>query len=251
MGVLRTDTYRIDIYPEYLMPIPNLVTQSVTKRFGSARTIPVVSDISISVDNGEVYALVGPNGAGKTTLLKMIVGLLRPTSGTIVICGINSLEHPMEVKTHFGYVPDEPSGYDFLSGMEFLIFTGKVRGMDSASLQARIRHLENIFPLGDTLSQPISEYSRGVKQKVLVLAALLTNPDILIIDEPIVGLDPPSIKILGNLFRTYAQSGHSVIFVTHILDFALRYATKAGVMKSGKLIREVAITKTTKSDTLL
>jgi ABC-2 type transport system ATP-binding protein len=233
------------------MPAPYLVIQNLSKRFGSsADGVAVVRNVNISVGSGEIYALVGPNGAGKTTLLKMVVGLLKPDSGSVRICGHDSMENPRESKNHFGYVPDEPSGYDFLSGMEFLVFTGKLRGMDSDAIGARIRHLETLFPLADALARPMSEYSRGVKQKVLILAALMTAPEILIIDEPIVGLDPASIGSLGNLFTAYAAGGHAVVFVTHILEFALKYATRAGVMKAGALMRDIPINKSTKSGAL-
>ncbi len=222
-------------------------TEHLTKTFGK---FTAVEDINLDIKAGDIYALIGPNGAGKTTLVKMLTGLLEPSSGTASIAGFNIRTHPVHAKTAFGYVPDDPPGYEFLSGMEFLIFTGRLRGMKDSSLTHRIGELKHIFPVADSLYKPMGEYSRGVKQKIAILAALLSRPRVLIVDEPIVGLDPPAINTFSDILRHFAAGGGSVLFVTHILEFA-RVATRVGVMKEGKIVREEKMTKTLHLESLV
>lgn len=213
-------------------------TGNLTKRFG---TFTAVDSVNLSINEGELYALIGPNGAGKTTLIKMLVGLLIPTSGNAVIAGHDVMHQPLLAKREIGYVSDDPSAYDYLTGLEFLMLTGRLRGMTGAQVKKRIEELLRIFPVTDIVPTTIAQYSRGEKQKVAVLAALMTKPKILIIDEPIVGLDPASINILGTMLVKYAQMGNTVFFVTHILAFAQKFAKRVGVMKAGKIVNETAI----------
>ena len=229
-----------------------LECHNLTKKFGNRSTdFSAVHSVNLSIESGDIYALIGANGAGKTTLVKMIAGLLKPTEGTVKINDHDMSLQPLLAKSHFGYVPDEPFGYDFLTGFEFLRFSANLRGMSVLTSSARIEALLKIFPISDMIYRPMSEYSRGVKQKVLILAALLSKPEILIIDEPIVGLDPKSMQILGRLMRKYADSGHVIFFVTHILDFVKSYATRVGVMNKGSLVKEVILDKASKLDSLL
>jgi ABC-2 type transport system ATP-binding protein len=220
----------------------------LTKIFGM---FTAVDDLSLSIDQGQIYALIGPNGAGKTTLAKMMVGLIAPTAGDISICGYDISKNSLSAKWNFGYLPDEPSGYDYLSGMEFLIFTARLRGLSGKKMEDRISELVSYFPIADIIYRPMGEYSRGNRQKVCFLSTILTEPRVLIIDEPIVGLDPPSIRKFGKILTDYARQGHAVFYVTHILDFAREFATHVGIMKEGQLIKEIKISKSTNLDILL
>jgi ABC-2 type transport system ATP-binding protein len=228
--------------------MPAIITHGLTKRFD---TFTAVNSVNLSVKEGDLYALIGANGAGKTTLLKLLVGLLLPTAGTASIFGHDITRDPLAAKQHFGYVSDDPSAYDFLTGKEFLILTGRLRGMDGSALRDRIAELSDLFPIRDILSRPMTQYSRGNKQKVAFLASILTKPKLLIIDEPIVGLDSASIDIMGNALKTYTAEGNTVFIVTHILSFAQKYARQVGIMKEGKIIKEVPVTKTKSLDALL
>lgn len=213
--------------PEHVIEV-----SSVSKRFTET---DAVKNVSFTVSAGDIFALVGPNGAGKTTLLKMIVGLLQPDSGNIYVGGYDIVCMPVAAKKCFGYVSDDPSAYDYLTGIEFLSLTGRLRGMNQSDIHARIKELSELFPIKDILKKSMSGYSRGNKQKTAFLAALMSEPKVLIIDEPVVGLDPYSMKIFGRTLKIYAKKGHAVLFVTHILEFAREYATRAAVMQEGKI----------------
>lgn len=211
----------------------NIKTSNLTKKFGS---FTAVHDISFTLKEGEICAMVGENGAGKTTFLKLLIGLLAPTSGSVEICGIPIDKNPIEAKTHVGYIPDNPEAYSYLSGEEFLNLTGKLRNMEKKEFDIRMKELVPLFPLAPILKTPMSQYSRGNKQKVAFLASILTRPDVLIIDEPIVGLDPASIETLGKTLVSYVKSGKSVLFVTHIIEFAKAYASRTITMNHGRLV---------------
>lgn len=217
-----------------------LEADGLTKRYGN---VSAVRNIMLNIPQGVSYALVGKNGAGKTTLLKMLVGLTKPDSGTSAICGFDISQEPIRAKMHFGYVPDNPSGYEYLTGLEFLEFTGTLRGMPPESIRERISHISRIFPMGEILSEEMGSYSRGNRQKVSILSAIMTEPDVLIIDEPVVGLDPESINILGRLIMDHCRKGGSALFVTHILTFAADYADRVGCMGNGLLLDEQPVSK--------
>jgi ABC-2 type transport system ATP-binding protein len=225
-----------------------IATKNLTKRFG---TFTAVDAVNLTVAEGEVYALIGPNGAGKTTLIKMLVGLLIPTGGSATISGSDIMRRPLSAKKEIGYVPDDPSAYDYLTGLEFLMLTGRLRGMKETEVKKRIDEMMPLFPIADIVPTPIAQYSRGNKQKVAILAALMTKPKTLIIDEPIVGLDPASIDMLGAMLVKYAREGHTVFFVTHILSFAQKYAQRVGVMKEGTIKKETVVDKAVALETLL
>jgi ABC-2 type transport system ATP-binding protein len=225
-----------------------IATKNLTKRFN---TFTAVDAVNLSVNEGDLYALIGPNGAGKTTLIKMLVGLLIPTGGTATIAGFDIMRRPLSAKREIGYVPDDPSAYDYLTGLEFLMLTGRLRGMKEKEVKKRIDEIVPLFSISDIVPTPIAQYSRGNKQKVAILAALMTKPKILIIDEPIVGLDPSSIDILGATLIKYAREGHTVFFVTHILSFAQKYAQRVGVMKEGTIKKETVVSKAVALETLL
>lgn len=225
-----------------------LETQHLTKKFG---TFTAVDSVSLTINAGERFALIGNNGAGKTTLMKMLTGLLIPDSGTAAIAGHDVAKESLLAKKNVGYMSDDPSAYDYLTGEEFLILTGRLRNMSETALQKRLTELTSLFPIQAILPQPMSRYSRGNKQKVAFLAALMAKPKLLIIDEPIVGLDSASIEIMGETLTDYTKQGNGVLFVTHIVDFAKRFATKAGIMSNGKLLKTLEVEKSTKLETLI
>ncbi len=208
---------------------------NLTKKFG---TTAVIQNVSFSIPHSTVYALIGPNGAGKTTLLKMLVGLLYPTSGTAEIENHNIVTETIRTKEQFAYISDDPSGYDYLSGREFLALTGKLRNITPTEIEKRIKELVPLFSMEKHIDARMGEYSRGNREKVVFLAALLGNPRVLIIDEPIVGLDPESITIFGESLRKFAETGGTVLFTTHILSFAKQYADMIGVLVNGKIVYE-------------
>lgn len=223
------------------MEVNNLAlsTSNLTKIFDK---LTAVSEVNLAIPGGQVYALIGPNGSGKTTLIKMLVGLLKPTKGSAEIYGFDIQTHPLEAKRQFAFISDNPEAYPFLSGEEFLALTGNLRGVPPSEIKNRIKDLLQIFPLGEIIKQQMVNYSRGNRQKVAFLAGLLAEPKIFIIDEPIVGLDPASIRILGQKLREFARKGGTVLFSTHILAFAKSYAERVGIMIEGKIVEEFDLT---------
>lgn len=222
-------------------------TESLTKKFGQ---LVAVSGVNLNIQSGEIYALIGPNGAGKTTLIKIVVGLLSADSGCASVFGYDIKNQPEEAKKLFSYISDNPTAYDYLSGREFLILTGSLRMMKKQRIVEHINELVNLFPISNIIDQPMSEYSRGNKQKVAFLAALLPKPKLIIIDEPIVGLDPDSIKIFAHTLKEFAKNGGTVFLATHILSFAQVCASRCGIMRDGKIVAEENIEKDTKLEIL-
>ncbi|MEK7534669.1 MAG: ABC transporter ATP-binding protein [Patescibacteria group bacterium] len=217
------------------MEFPAIKTINLSKQFDH---IKAVNSVNLEIQTPQVYALIGPNGSGKTTLIKLLVGLLRPTHGSVSIFGHDILQEGEKAKEMFGYISDDPSPYDYLSGIEFLTLTGKLRRLPSSVIHDRISELLSLFPIQDIVYQRMGLYSRGNRQKLAFLAAFIAQPRLLIIDEPIVGLDPTSIDIFGKALKTFARNGGTVFFATHILSFAKRYADRVGIMHAGRIARE-------------
>lgn len=217
---------------------PAIQVEDLSKSFAEVKA---VSHVSFSVAKKEIYALIGPNGSGKTTLIKMIVGLLLPDSGRSSLFDYNIQESQVEAKKMFGYISDNPEAYSYLTGREFLTLTGGLHKIEKKALYQRIKELIKLFPLKDVIGKPMAQYSRGNRQKVAFLAALLPKPKLLIIDEPVVGLDPSSIEIVGKTLQEFVAEGGTVFSATHTLSFAQNYATKVGMMHGGKIIDEKKI----------
>jgi ABC-2 type transport system ATP-binding protein len=194
-----------------------------------------VESLSLSVRPGELFALLGPNGAGKTTTIKILVGLLRPDTGTVKVCGRDVVAEPRQAARSIGYVPDEPFLYDKLSAREFLEFAAEIRGLDRATAAARIARETEQFQLAGFLDELIETYSHGMKQRVVFAAALLHDPAVLVIDEPIVGLDPRSVRLVKDLLRARAAAGSIVFMSTHILGVAEEIADRIGIVDCGRL----------------
>jgi ABC-2 type transport system ATP-binding protein len=209
--------------------------ENVTRTFGSH---VAVDDLNLSLDRGELFALLGHNGAGKTTTIKMLVGLLKPTSGKIYAGPYNVVDNRREVSRLIGYVPDLPFLYDKLSGREFLRFVADMYGMPESSAKAAVEREAERFQLNDFMDQLTESYSHGMRQRTVFAAAMIHQPDILVVDEPMVGLDPHSIRLVKDLLKSYADSGKVVLMSTHTLTVAEEIADRVGVMKSGNVVFE-------------
>jgi ABC-2 type transport system ATP-binding protein len=204
----------------------------VTRTYGPK---PAVTDLSLSIPRGELFALLGPNGAGKTTTIKMLVGLLRPSRGAVRICGYDLTKEARSAHLHTGYVPDEPTLYDKLTGREFLWFIADMFGMPRHMATQKIgREIEH-FELAEFCDDLTESYSLGMKQRLVFAAALLHDPDVLVLDEPMVGLDPRSVRIVKDLLRTRTQEGMTVFMSTHTLAMAEEMADRVGIMVRGQL----------------
>ena len=206
--------------------------ENVTRRFGPK---VAVADLTLSNPPGEVFAFLGPNGAGKTTTIKMLAGLLRPSSGTIRVCGHDTVTDTRQATRRIGYVPDEAFLYDKLSGREFLDFVAQVRGFDRAETAARIDRQTEQFELAGFLDDLTETYSHGMKQRLVFASALLHDPPVLVVDEPMVGLDPKSVRLVKDLMRSRAGAGTTVFMSTHTLAVAEEVADRIGIIDRGRL----------------
>jgi ABC-2 type transport system ATP-binding protein len=198
-------------------------------------TKTAVSDLSLAIPRGELFALLGPNGAGKTTTIRMLVGLLRPSRGTIRVCGYDVVKDPRHAHLHIGYVPDEPCLYDKLTGREFLWFIADMFGMPRHLAAQRIdREIEH-FELAEFADDLAESYSLGMKQRLVFAASLMHDPDVLILDEPMVGLDPRSVRIVKDLLQERTREGMTVFMSTHTLAMAEELADRIGIMVRSQL----------------
>lgn len=213
--------------------VPTVELLGVSKRFGSKQA---VSELSLTLYVGEVFAFLGPNGAGKTTTLKMTTGLLRSDTGDVRVCGYRMPRQPRLAKQHIAYVPDQPFLYDKLTGREFIRFTQEMYGVSDADAQTRLNALLPRLDMAGFLDRLAETYSHGMKQKVALAAALIHEPRLLVVDEPMVGLDPRTIRAAKLLFREIADSGRTVFMSTHTLDVAEQVADRIGIINQGKLI---------------
>jgi ABC-2 type transport system ATP-binding protein len=208
-------------------------TRNLVKRYGDK---VAVNDISFDVYQGEVFGFLGPNGAGKTTTIKVIVGLLQPTSGTVKVARYDVQKQPLLAKASSGYVPDTPNLYAKLSGRELLRFVGDLYNMDRVQVGHRIDELLRMFDLTNAAEDTIDSYSHGMQQKASLAAALMHDPKVLILDEPTVGLDPKSARLIKDILRQLADRGAAVMLSTHILEIAERMCDRIGIINRGQLI---------------
>jgi len=206
--------------------------EQVTRKYG---TKTAVSELDLTVSPGELFAFLGPNGAGKTTTIKMLSSLLRPSDGKITVCGHDTVTSPRDAACHVGYVPDEPHLYDKLSGHEFLEFVGRMHGLARQEVKNRIERETNRFQLNEFIVELSESYSHGMKQRVVFAAALMHDPSVLVVDEPMVGLDPRSARIVKDLFRDAAAAGTTVFMSTHALSLAEELAHRIGIIDRGRL----------------
>lgn len=217
---------------------------NVSKAFGN---LYAVKNVTLKVNNGELFTLLGPNGAGKTTTVKMITGLIKPTEGKVIINGIDIEEFPEKAKEIISYIPDQPFLYPELTGREFIIFVSRLYGMNKKEINKRMNILIDEFRIGEWIDFPASLYSHGMRQKVIFIQALIHNPKIIVIDEPMVGLDPISARIVKSILRDRVENGISVFMSTHSLDIAEEISDRVGVIDGGKLIEVGSIEKLLKT----
>ncbi len=216
------------------MPVPALRLNGLTKVFTKA----AVNSLDLNVQPGEFYALLGPNGAGKTTTLRMVAGLLQPTSGSIEIIGIDALREPLRAKSVTAWLPDEPMLYDKLDPLEYLEFVAGLWNVDPRRAEAQAEELLDVLGLWDHRFERCEGFSRGMKQKVALAGALIHEPKLLMLDEPLTGLDAAIARQVKELLMRRVKDGATIILTTHILEVAERLASRIGIIAQGRLIAE-------------
>jgi len=208
---------------------------NVSKSYNKGK-VKAVDDLSLVVKPGEIFGFLGPNGAGKTTTIKMIVGLLKPDAGKIAVNGLDTQTDALRCKALTTYVPDYPAVYERLTGLEYLNFIGDVYGVPKSDRLARIEKWLEVFELGGAVSNPIQSYSHGMKQKIVLMAALLPAPEVMVMDEPMVGLDPRAAFQLKELMREHCDQGQTLFFSTHIMEVAEKLCDRIGIINKGRLV---------------
>jgi len=211
--------------------------EQVSKAYAGGR-VRAVDDLTLTVPSGEIFGFLGPNGAGKTTTIKMIVGILNADRGSIRIEGIDTRRDPLKCKSLIAYVPDSPDIYEKLTGLEYLNFIGDVYGVTRNDRLERIREWLEMFELAGAVRNPIQSYSHGMRQKIVLIAALMVSPRVLILDEPMVGLDPKSARSLKDAMRRHCDEGGTLFFSTHIMETAERLCDHLAIIHKGKLIAD-------------
>ena len=208
--------------------------EHLTKTYGEKKA---VDDLNLHIRPGEIYGFIGHNGAGKTTTLKSVAGILQFDAGKIYIDGESVREKPMECKRKIAYIPDNPDLYEYMTGIRYLNFIADIFGVDAALWRERIRRYADAFELTGDLAQPIAAYSHGMKQKLAIIAAWLHEPQLILMDEPFVGLDPKAAHLLKGMMRGICDRGGAIFFSTHVLEVAEKLCDKVAIIKGGKLIR--------------
>ena len=208
--------------------------KKVTKTYNNK--IKAIRDLSLNIPDGKIIGFIGLNGAGKTTLIKMMTGILKPDKGSIIINGLDIAEQPIKVKQDIGYITDNPDMFLRLTGIEFINFISDIYNIDEKTRKERISYLTKEFELTDILDKPMQGYSHGMKQKMMVVAALVHSPKVWILDEPMVGLDPKSALVLKKMMKEHAKNGNTVFFSTHVLEVAEKLCDEIAIIDEGKII---------------
>jgi ABC-2 type transport system ATP-binding protein len=208
-------------------------TEHLTKQFGP---LTAVHDLNLRIEQGEFFAFLGPNAAGKTTTIKLLAGLLKPTSGRALIGGYDIQEEPTKARRLISYVPDFPFLYDKLQPEEFMLLVGQLYGMNRAEILPASQELFDLLDLQEARHQLIENLSHGTRQRIAIASALLHNPKVIIIDEPMVGLDPRSVRVVKDMLKARARAGVTVFLSTHILQVAEELSDRIGILNRGRLI---------------
>ena len=207
--------------------------EGITKHYGS---FVAVDHISLEVPRGVLYGCLGPNGAGKTTLLRMIAGILKPTDGRVLIGDDDIQTNPISAKMRLGFIPDRPFVYDKLTGAEFLRFVAGLYGQEGDAVERRIAELLEVFELSSWKDELIEAYSHGMRQKLIISSALIHRPECIVVDEPMVGLDPKGARLLKDIFRQFVDRGGTVLMSTHTLEVAEAMCDQIGILQHGKIV---------------
>jgi ABC-2 type transport system ATP-binding protein len=214
---------------------PILHLDGVVKRYGG---FAAVKGVDLEVGRGEIFGFLGPNGAGKTTTIRMIAGILRPSGGRLLVGGDDVVRAPARAKRRIGYIPDRPFLYEKLSGGEFLRFVAALWGREGPEVEERIRNFLSLFSLTEWEHELIESYSHGMRQKLLISSALLHDPELIVVDEPMVGLDPRSARILKDLLRSFVERGGTVFLSTHTLEVAEALCDRIAIISEGQIIAQ-------------
>ena len=215
---------------ERLRPVIEL--QALTKRYGD---FTAVDGVTLEVRRGEIFGFLGPNGAGKTTTLRMIAGILLPTSGTVRIAGVDVVRDPITAKSRLGFIPDRPFIYEKLTGGEFLRFVAGLYGQAGPDTEHRAHELLTLFDLDEWRDELVESYSHGMRQKLIISSAFVHRPDVIVVVEPMVGLDPKAARILKDLFREYVRRGHTIMMSTHTLEVAESLCDRVAIIQNGRI----------------
>lgn len=224
-----------------------LKIQNLTKSFGEKIA---VNDISLNVEKGDIFAFIGHNGAGKTTTIKCVVGINQPTSGDIFVNGISVKENALECKKQLAYIPDNPDIYESLTGIQYINLVADIYRVDKETRhELTVKYATELELLGD-LNSPISTYSHGMKQKLVLISAFVHSPKLMILDEPFVGLDPKASFTVKNLMKEFVENGGAIFFSTHVLEVAEKLCNKVAIIKDGKIIANGTMAEVKKDKSL-
>ena len=224
-----------------------LQIEHLTKTYGEKKAVDA---LSLHIRPGEIYGFIGHNGAGKTTTLKSVAGILRFDAGEIRIAGTSIRTDPLACKRKLAYIPDNPDLYDYMTGIQYLNFIANIFSVSAADRQVRIRELAERFELTNDLAQPIAAYSHGMKQKLAIISAWLHAPQLVVMDEPFVGLDPKAAHLLKGMMRELCDRGGAIFFSTHVLEVAEKLCDKVAILRAGKLIRSGTMDEVKGDDSL-
>ncbi len=207
----------------------------VSKQYAKSK-VKALDNLSLHVQKGEIFGFIGPNGAGKTTTIRLLTGILTPDSGSIRIDGFTMAQNPLEAKRLIGFVPDNQETYERLTGLEYLQFLADIYQVDGAQRKAHLEKYLSLFQLEDAAGQQIRSYSRGMKQKLTIIGALIHKPPLWVLDEPMTGLDPMAVHLLKEEMRAHCNAGNTVFFSTHVLDVAEKLCDRIAIILKGKLL---------------
>ena len=223
-----------------------LKIENLTKTYDGEKGI---KDLTLHINPGEIYGFIGHNGAGKTTTLKSVAGIIPYEKGNVLINGISIKDEPIKAKQIMAYIPDDPQIYDFMRGIEYLNFVADIYGIKNER-EERIKKYAEIFEMTDSLSEYISAYSHGMKQKLAVISALIHEPKLILMDEPFVGLDPKATHTFKEIMRELCDNGAAIFFSTHVLEVAEKLCDKVAIIKNGSLVKSGTMDEVKGDDSL-